>query len=209
MAEFDSKERKNIKIMFACPNIGKIRTELVKFLLINRSKFSAIYLPQKKHNYINSNNIIKTFLNTKYTHLLSIDSDINPFPDTVSRMLNMLDQGFDVCSCVVPIFDIRFKNFKLGAGRQRKDGKWNYLKLSGKVEEVDFIGGAYWMAKRQVLEKIGPPYFDIKLKKDGSMKEGADLFFSNKIRKAGFKMCVDMTRAAGHSAEIDFIHLMK
>jgi len=190
IALFDPEQRKNVKVMFTCPNTGDIRTELVKYLLSSQHEIDTIFLPQKNPGYICANFGINHFLEqTECTHLLSMDSDIKPFSDTVPRMLNMLDLGFDVCCCVVPIFDIRIHGFKMGAGRQLKDGKWTYLQISNEVEAVDFVGGAYWMAKRKVLEKIPAPWFDIILDKRGMNGIGADLYFSNKIRKYGFKMC--------------------
>ncbi|HZX34326.1 MAG TPA: hypothetical protein VFF09_03005 [archaeon] len=59
-----------------------------------------------------------------------------------------------------------------------------------KMYEVDGVGGGCLLIKREVLEKIGEPYFHFSL--DGK-DIGEDLYFSFKAQEKGFKLWYDNT----------------
>lgn len=66
--------------------------------------------------------------------------------------------------------------------------------------ELDAIGSAGLMVKREVYEKIGHPYFETYYNVDGTVT-GVDIDFSKKVKKAGFKIVCDPSILMGHIGE--------
>ena len=69
IALFDPEQRAKVKVMLGIPNLGNIRTELVRYLL-KEKQIHLIYMPIKKPNDVNANKIVGYFLEkTECTHL--------------------------------------------------------------------------------------------------------------------------------------------
>ncbi len=61
--------------------------------------------------------------------------------------------------------------------------------------EVDGCGQHFCLIRRDVLEKIRPPWF-----RCTSRGAGEDFYFSRKVREAGFPIYIDLTVHTGHLA---------
>lgn len=71
------------------------------------------------------------------------------------------------------------------------DGKSGLIDITGKV-----IGNAGMLIKRNVLEAVPEPWFEVG--KTNPEVMGADLFFCHKAYQAGFKLFVDTDNVIGH-----------
>lgn len=70
------------------------------------------------------------------------------------------------------------------------------------VVEVDVTGCGGMLIRREVLEKIGHPWFAYDVyEPTGEMTVSEDVTFCEKVKAAGFKVCVDTRIVAGHIRE--------
>jgi GT2 family glycosyltransferase len=66
-----------------------------------------------------------------------------------------------------------------------------------KLIEVDAVGCGLLLVRREVYEKLKPPYF--LWHGDAQQAHGEDMYFSRKVRAAGFKIYVDPRAEALHA----------
>lgn len=121
----------------------------------------------------------------KADYALWLDSDMM-FPSTTALRLMAHDVDI-VCSNYMK------RSVPLQTVAYPERGNWeNWLPLEGdqELQEVEGVGMGCMMMKTEVLKKITPPYFAFEYK-DGDW-HGEDFFFQSKLRKAGYKILVDM-----------------
>jgi hypothetical protein len=61
-----------------------------------------------------------------------------------------------------------------------------------------FLSTHVLLTRRDVLEAVGRPWFE-RLSAPGRYSTGSDLDFSEKARRAGYRLFVDCTQWAGHA----------
>jgi len=113
-------------------------------------------------------------------------------------LLKLLDRNVDV---VVPLCARRHLPFSpvihnsIDQGATAKD--WDFLDgKAGLLELTDHnVGNGCMFIRREVIEKIPSPWFENGKYNAGT---GHDLWFCEKIKKAGFKLHVDLDNLTGH-----------
>jgi GT2 family glycosyltransferase len=132
------------------------------------------------------NTIVEQFLQTDCSHLLMIDADTVPEPTALKKLLTT---ERDVVSGVTPII------------RQGAISSNIYLDTSGvplSMEEVaakngpftvEGVGAACLLIKREVLEKVGRPWF-AEVWGEGGECLSEDLFFCNRAKEEGYKISI-------------------
>lgn len=178
-----------MNIFIGIPHIGNLRTELVLFLM--KLKNQKIYFSHRMPIDDNRNHIVDEFLKTDSSHLLMIDSDIQP----CDNILEMVSNDVDICCgaiCtnkggeVIPL------------AMMKVDGGYKCKRvLNNGINEVDAIGTGCIMIKREVLEKMSQPYFQFKYK-DGKLVNGEDFDFCYKAKELGFKVYYDASYKCNH-----------
>jgi len=164
------------------------------------------------------NKAIEDFMHSRFhkkkTHIFFLDDDSTPCDDFVIETLLRLNKP--VVAGVTPIMrkkeGINFNSLKLRRlGIVQNEDIKNILYYSpiimnedGKLEnigidelpETPFIahrtGGTYLLIRREVLEKIKPPYQKFEFdEKQINLLRSEDIYFSDKIRQAGYDIWID------------------
>lgn len=185
------------KVFVAVPNLGKIRTELVKWLLDCVNNFNHVTIPINgminlnidRPIEVNRNILANKFLETDCTHLLMIDSDVSALPNLIPKWLNY---NKDIIGGYIPIWNKELQHPRFFA----------YHIINGQAvpidpilgfQKCDIVGTGCIMIKRKVIETIPNPRFRQILDKNGGFKMGEDQYFVGLASNAGFEIYVDPT----------------
>jgi len=199
---------RNPKVFVSILNDGFLRTEL-SFPLIKWMKETEnrVYLEMPSDRPIenNRNMIVKRFLNSDCDFLLQIDNDNVPMKNPLYLLNIMKEQNIDILSCPVWIYQ-----YKLILNIYKYDENGEYLipvdyeknKDSGLIE-IDSTGTGILLCSRNVLERLERPFERIYDEKYGIETMGLDIAFSQKAKKAGFKIFSHMSFISKHYKMID------
>jgi len=171
---------------------------------------STMYKPHHRIHTIQGHNIdilrnalVEMALKTDdCTHVFFLDSDVIMPPFGLMRLVR---RDLDIVSGVytmrappyVPLTIKRPRNVKTG------EKMYNYYfeiteELLGKIVPADATGAGCLLIKREVLEKMGPPWFQVTPKQHGLSAVGEDLFFFDKAIDMGYKPMLDISVQCGH-----------
>ncbi len=144
-----------------------------------------------------------------FTHIFFIDADTVPPPDTIERLL-VHDK--DMVAGVTPLWVNGVINWNI-----QIDRKVNILleELSEELVKIKRVGGSTILIKREVLEKLEYPFYEVLLaktieevQKTGPMLQGSDYYFCDKVIKAGFEIFADPSVKCKHIKQIDLLELI-
>lgn len=147
------------------------------------------------------NIIVRYFLETKHTHLFFLDDDILLLPHTVEKLLARdlpIVSGlyYERMQSHRPILINTPKN---EAGEMR----YEWLPLENAQSEdgsglvrVDVVPGGCLLIKREVFEKLSPPWFLFKTEEHVRM--GEDVYFSLHAGRNGYSCYVDISQEVLH-----------
>jgi len=132
------------------------------------------------------------------THIMTLDADTVPPPDTILRLLT---HDRDIIAGVYPLFvggkkcwSFSLENRKSNPTRQ---DLFPYQKLSQRTFKVMALSGSTVLIKKEVFDHIEWPWY--KTVRSGSeVLMGHDFDFSNKAREAGYELWVDPTIQCRH-----------
>lgn len=142
------------------------------------------------------------------THVFFLDSDVVMPPYGLMRLVrrSMSSKDMDIVAGIytmkappyVPLTIMRPKHHKTG------QKKFNYYfliteKLLNKVVPCDATGAGALLIKREVLEKMGPPWFQVTPQQHGLSAIGEDLFFFDKAIDCGYQPMLDLSVQCGHA----------
>ena len=152
----------------------------------------------------NRNRLVQKFLKTDHEWFLHIDADTIP----PLNLYDMIDNDKGVCSGVYYIW----MDKKMSPLLMLRKGKTNhYYQFDKEVPdnqyliEVDAVGGGNLLIKREVLERIKPPWFkDVYSDKDEIKRTlGNDFYFCQKAQTAGYKIYGDLRIYSNHMREVN------
>jgi len=146
------------------------------------------------------NSTVKRFLESDNEYLLQIDNDVLP----ANNPLDLVKLEKDVISCPVWIYQ-----HKLFLNIYRYDENKEFLipvdyesnKNNGLIE-IDSTGTGVLLCSRKVLERIDKP-FEREYDEKGIATYGLDLYFSKKVKDAGFKIFSHLDYVGKHYKMID------
>jgi hypothetical protein len=153
------------------------------------------------------NGIVRVLLaQTPATHLLMVDSDIEPPLDALDRLLALDAPLAGGC------YPVQIKN-GLRWALSDKDSHGRYrlleeLKSQTKPFDVDAGGAGCLLIRRDVLEKLRWPWFKWTEYKDGGQMS-EDIYFFHKCNVAGFRLTVDPQVICEHYKTMNLTSLMR
>jgi hypothetical protein len=159
-----------------------VRMEIAAARNFLATLFVAPESEQVRH--INGGNLSE--LERNATHILFWDDDIIPPNDGLMTLLSRdLDMVSGFCTTrgrpVIPC-----------AYRATDDGRYQSLtEFVEGVQEVDAIGCAFTLIKRQVFEALPAPWFQFICSADIRRNVSEDIYFCRMMKKAGFRIWLD------------------
>jgi hypothetical protein len=142
------------------------------------------------------NDIVKAFLESDCTHLLFIDADTIPPLDTITKLLA---HNLPIVSAITPIIEMD------AVGNPYR--KWNavdmnddHMKPNTGLNECKGVGASCILIKREVFEKMTPPYYRFTYSDDTgkSVVVGEDIYFTINAISKGIKTYADTSILCQH-----------
>ncbi len=202
------------KVMIAVPNLGHLHVNLVERILrwhLTGGSYETITLlaPRGIQPHDAARNYcVQAFLQTDFTHLFFLDSDVIPPLEALNALL---DADKDIIAGLYPAMKFR-ENRQIKEmcvynriGYAQTDGSSEYrleeAHGSG-VQEIDCAGTGCLLIKREVFEKLAPPHFQFLYTEKGLSAVGEDINFCRKATEAGFKIYAHFGIICQHAKEI-------
>ncbi len=177
--------------------IGILTNETGRFGKFWQS-FTALRTPKQTNVVIktsidiaeNRNTVIRESRHSDFVWF--IDDDHTFEPDLIENLL------LHNAPVVQPLVLTRFTPFgPVMMGEQTVEGRYKKIALDNSRQrgllEVTGVGAAGMLIRRDVLQKVGDPWFTQPL---GRIAE--DVMFCEKVRAAGFKIYSDLSNSMGH-----------
>jgi hypothetical protein len=128
-------------------------------------------------------NMVKKAMQSKATHVMFVDSDMDFPPNTLQRLL-AAKKEYVAANCTTRVEPIMPVAHDLNGVRLSSKGK-NGLQM------VQHVGLAIALIEREVFERIRPPCFLMDWIPSMKAYCGEDVFFSTKVQELGYKVWVD------------------
>lgn len=146
------------------------------------------------------NQIVKTFLESDCTHLLFLDSDTIPPINAIDRLLT---HNKPIISALTPIIELSQTGMPYR--------KWNcvdendeHMKPNTGVNKCKGAGGSCILIKREVFEKMKPPYYRF-VYNDDSGKDvivSEDIYFIINALSLGIETYADTSILCQHAKQV-------
>ena len=151
------------------------------------------------------NQIAITAIDSRFTHVLFLDSDQTFMPDALNKLLS---RDKDVISGIYPqrTFFLHPVIYAKGVDKESDRAGYKHIiswDIKGGPFEIDMCGAGCLLIKTSVLQKIGEPFFSSGVNSEGQYK-GEDVYFCEKVKNAGYKLYADPTVTCGHLDTIEF-----
>lgn len=172
---------------------------------------ATLYKPNHRFHTVQGHNIgiLRNMLvnmalqNTDCTHLFFLDSDVIIPPYGLMRLLR---RDLDIVTGIytmksppyVPLAIMRPENITTG------EKIYNYYFRLGenvlnKLIPCDATGAGCLLIKREVLLKMGPPWFQVTPMERGLSAIGEDLYFFDKAKEHGYQLYADLSIHCDHA----------
>ncbi len=139
----------------------------------------------------------------KATHILFMDYDVLPRTNTLKRLLS---HDKDIISGVYPLY----KNGKMGwcLSTEEPFRSMPYLDLPENLFKAKTICNGVMLVKTEVFENIVWPYWYLERCPGGETK-GADVYFCEKARAAGYDLWIDPKVKCEHMKTVGLLRIAK
>lgn len=151
------------------------------------------------------------FLSRSFRLLLMIDADVDFTPEDVGRLINLVQNGADIAAGACPFKRVGgILNVYRGGEHVRTSDLSGF---NGPIE-VDFVGTAFMMIKREVFEKMRETYPEWQHEEHGQdiygffqdplegeekkIRLSEDYFLCRRARELGFSIMLDPEIRLGH-----------
>lgn len=204
-----NNNQKPLKIAIGLPSNGYIRSETTIALAsaITATPNALFYLEAPIGCYIHllREHIAEEALKANCDYLMFIDSDMIFPPDAISALLSRDKPviGADYHYKYPPVMSVtNIDPTKIEEEYTTIDPRWpnhpllNPNHLPNKIFEVRAVGTGFMLIKTEVFQKIEKPWFWYDKKGDHFL--GEDIWFCDKIRKAGLSVWCDPTIKIEH-----------
>jgi len=160
---------------------------------------------------INRNKLVSRALSDpQTTHLLFIDTDMIIPHDLIARFLMFME--LEKVHMVTGIYFQKNIPFRCTQFLSFDEEKFKRLRVAdypeGDLVEINSSGAGALLIKREVFNKIKPPYFQFIMSEDGESYLGEDIYFFRKTAEAGLNLYVDTSIICQHINGTMFIPLL-
>ncbi|KKN59765.1 hypothetical protein LCGC14_0538550 [marine sediment metagenome] len=193
-------------VLVGCPLSPTFRADarLVGALESWRSKNVITYYPSSGATEIGYDMIVNFAkrIEPKPTHILFVDYDVLPRSNTLKKLL---EHDKDIVSGVYPAI----KKFKMSWCLSRKE-PFKLMEIDDLPDnpfKVHIACNGMLLVKMEVFDKIEWPYWKTEYFTDGA-KTGADIYFFDKARAAGYDLWVDPKVKCGHFKMVDLLGIV-
>lgn len=140
----------------------------------------------------------------EWTHVYFIDTDVVPQRDCLA---NLLALEADIATGVYPLFLLE-EGFNWSVTDMGRNALPMNEPLPTEPFETASVGAGCLLVRREVMEDIGWPWFKMiyqpKWENDGNaIKSMEDMYFSDKVLDAGYKIIADPRQICKHYNSID------
>jgi hypothetical protein len=210
-----------VSLMISTPSISSPAVEYVISLMMTQRELTQMGVPTEwsleRWNAdicMARSHIVAEFLLTKHTHLLMVDDDMTWDPQAVHRMFYADQDVVAVAGCK-KAYPLRFAASKADA-----NGIPIPLQMIPELgaAEVDFVGAAFMLVKREALERMVQAYPELRYTgSDGKaasalflqqIENGVyrpeDFSFCSRWRKIGGKIYICPDVAIGHVGQHEY-----
>jgi len=187
------------KVFIAIPaGDAYVHARLVQSLVPQLKEYPFLIVAGVSPVALARNVIVENFLKTDATHLWMIDADTIPPPDALEILLAV---DVDIATGITPILRQGSRTSNIyedtsGVPMELKD-----TEHKKKPFPIAGCGAACLLIRREVLEKVGKPWFAEVWGDDGThMSE--DVFFGNRATEEGFTLTCVPTVVCGHARSV-------
>jgi len=196
-------ERKT-KILFSVPNTGRItgRTCLAIARLCQRPDICYMAVEGGPVDQVRNRLMRRLLIDHECTHLLMLDSDVDP-PDDIVDLLLACDAP--IASAIVPILTQNAIVSNIG-------GKGTFITdWSGITEPFDatVCGAGCVLIRREVAETVPWPWFRDCEDKLQSGRISEDVYFCKKAAKHGFDIKAHPAALCGHFKTVNLLEIVQ
>lgn len=199
---------KDAFVLVGCPLANSFRADArtVGMLEAWRSEKLITYYPSSGSTEIGYDKIVSfaSKIEPRPTHILFVDYDVLPRSNTLKRLL---EHDKDIVSGVYPTI----QKFKLHwcLSREEQFKLMEINDLPNNPFKVHVAANGMLLVKTEVFDNIEWPYWKTCHEKDPetgeSLKTGADIYFFEKARAAGYDLWVDPKIKCGHFRMVDLL----
>lgn len=152
------------------------------------------------------NKLIKKFLETQHTRLLFVDADNTFTPYDLMKLADTLDRRPDVGLiggnyCKVDGTDVPLCSPKLSISADELI-EWMRRHKEKAVDAVAIPTG-FMLVRRDVFEKMPPPWFELEHKPNSIDVVTSDYVFCRKVRELGYRTLAHLGVKCGHIGEVE------
>jgi len=195
------------RVLLAIPTAQDLRANVAAYLaaMARRADTAPLVMPGRPADYAR-NQICRAFCaDARFTHLWFIDSDTEPPADALDRLL-----ALDV-SIATGCYGILMPSGPRWALLAR-DPQGRYRLLGRLIRddgpfEVDACGAGCLLVRRDVIERLGWPWFRWRERRNGSQLS-EDIFFCRRANRLGLRVVADPAVRCGHPKPIDLTALL-
>ncbi len=190
-------------VLVGCPLSPSFRADarLVGMLEAWQSRNVITYYPSSGAAEVGYDMIVKFAkrIEPKPTHILFVDYDVLPRSNTLKKLL---EHDRDIVSGVYPAM----RKFKLTwcLSREKEFKLMEIDDLPNNPFKVHVACNGMLLVKMEVFDKIEWPYWKTEYLTDGK-KTGADIYFFDKAKAAGYDIWVDPKVKCGHFKMVDLL----
>lgn len=183
----NKKKINNKTVTIGIPCLEMLYAGFVKCFLSMQKPECMVHIQERSVVHYSRNLIVEAMLNLDKTdYLFFLDSDMMFHEDVLMRLL---EHDKDIIGALA------FKRTEPHIPcimKKREDGYHNIVQYPQGLFEIDAIGMAGTLIKREVLEKMTKPYFHF----DNGL--GEDMNFCKEAQAKGFRIWTDSTIKMGH-----------
>jgi hypothetical protein len=197
-------------IIVGCPLTASFRADarVVGMLEAWRQRNVVTYYPSSGSAEVGYDRIVKfaKAADPKPTHILFVDYDVLPQPNTLR---DLVAHDKDIVCGTYPAVQKGIMKWCVSNNRHAKSfGLMDIADLPDELFKAEIGSNGMMLVKMEVFDKIEWPYWRTQYEKDGS-KLGADVYFFDKVRDAGFDVWVDPKLLCSHFKMIDLLGMVK
>lgn len=187
------------KVFIAIPaGDAYVHARLVQSLVPQLKEYPFLIVAGVSPVALARNVIVENFLKTDATHLWMIDADTIPPPDALETLLAA---DVDIATGITPILRQGSRTSNIYEDTSGMPMELKDTEHKKKSFPIAGCGAACLLIRREVLEKVGKPWFAEVWGDDGThMSE--DVFFCNRATEEGFTITCVPKVVCGHARSV-------